>query len=55
MKEDAEVLYLAPEVGSDRDVGWIKVLSGKVDHRLPSFASNNEVVDTLKEFDCKKR
>jgi hypothetical protein len=48
-----EVAYIGPEVGSDKDVKYIKVLSGKVNHRKPSFASSDEIIDTLKEYDLK--
>lgn len=48
-----EVAYIGPEVGSDNDVEYIKVLSGKVNHRKPSFASSDEIIDTLKEYDLK--
>ncbi|QSF43390.1 hypothetical protein [Paenibacillus tianjinensis] len=49
-----ETVYSGPDVGSGKDVQWIKVLNGKVDARKPSFASNDEIIDTLREFDLEK-
>ncbi|MNI83807.1 hypothetical protein D3C73_1406520 [compost metagenome] len=46
-----ETVYIGPDVGSDKDVKWIKVLSGKVSDKKPSFASSDEITDTLKEYD----
>ncbi|WP_157793889.1 hypothetical protein [Paenibacillus donghaensis] len=49
-----KTIYVGPEVGSDRDVEYIKRLSGKVNHKKPSFASSDEIADTLREFDLRK-
>jgi hypothetical protein len=46
--------YISQEVGSDREIEYIKVLSGRVNSKNPSFASNNEISEIMKEHDTRK-
>gem|GEM_PF-5102970 len=49
-----ETVYVAPESITNKNVEYIKLLSGKIDLKKPSFASSDEIIDTLKEFDLEK-
>lgn len=49
-----ETIYVAPESITNKNVEYIKLLSGKIDLKKPSFASSDEIIDTLKEFDSEK-
>lgn len=49
--DEVTYTYTSLEVGSDREIEYIKVLSGKVIEKRPSFSSNDEISETIKEFD----
>ncbi|OMD76864.1 hypothetical protein [Paenibacillus odorifer] len=53
-KQMLNVTYTSQEVGTNREIEYIKVLSGKVENKKPSFASNDKISEILKEYDLRK-